>query len=73
MGTTFERRPKICELLVSEGKTLVRWVVTIGRRVWWCVKVNNVLPKGSSYHLLNSINMIMKFHAYEKYNGDGHT
>ncbi len=73
VGTTFETRPTICESLVSEGKTQVKWVVVVGQIVRWCIKVNNVLPKGSPYHVWNSINMIMRFHAYKKYNGDGHT
>ncbi len=33
VGTTFETRPTICELLMSEGKTQVRWVVAVGQKV----------------------------------------
>jgi hypothetical protein len=32
VGTTFETRPTICELLVNEGKTQARWVV-VGKKM----------------------------------------
>ncbi len=33
VGTTFETRPTICESLMNEGKTQVRWVVAVRQRV----------------------------------------
>jgi hypothetical protein len=53
VGTTFETWPTICILnLKIEGKTQVGWVVEIGWKVWKCVKANNILLKGSFYHVL---------------------
>jgi hypothetical protein len=54
VGTTFETKPTICTSLVNEGKTQVRRVVAIRRRVQICVKVNNVPLKKSPYHKVNS-------------------
>ncbi len=33
VGTTFETKPTICEALMNEGKTQVRWLVAIRQRM----------------------------------------
>jgi len=40
-----------------EGKTQVRWATTIGWKMWRWTSANNILPKGSPYHVPNSDEM----------------
>jgi hypothetical protein len=51
------------------------WATTIGWSVQRWVNANNIHPKGSPCHVLDSDEMVVKspcLKAFEKYNGNGH-
>jgi hypothetical protein len=72
VGTTYMRiiyriEATICISLTSEIKSQVRLVVALKWKLWRCDKTNNILPKGSSYHILDLDEMIMKFVCWKTY------
>jgi len=44
----------------NKGKTQVGWAIIIGWKMWRWANANNILPKGSPYHVPNPNEMAMR-------------